>query len=71
MARGCYGCFGPREGANVDSLAQWYIDGPGTGGMAPPDVGRLFAGFNAWSPPFREPAGRAVQEAQPKADSDA
>jgi sulfhydrogenase subunit delta len=53
MARGCYGCFGPREGANVDSLARWFAEGPGTGGMAAPDVGRLFAGFTGASPVFR------------------
>jgi coenzyme F420-reducing hydrogenase gamma subunit len=53
MGRGCYGCFGPREGANVDSLARWYVDGPGTGGMAPQDVGRLFAGFTGGSAAFR------------------
>jgi coenzyme F420-reducing hydrogenase gamma subunit len=53
MGRGCYGCFGPREGANVESLASWYATGPGTGGMATADVGRLFAGFNGASPVFR------------------
>ena len=53
MGRGCYGCFGPREGANVDSLAGWFADGPGTGGMAAADVGRLFAGFTGASPSFR------------------
>ena len=53
MGRGCYGCFGPREGANVDSLAGWFADGPGTGGMTRADVGRLFAGFTGASPSFR------------------
>jgi sulfhydrogenase subunit delta len=53
MGRGCYGCFGPREGANVDGLARWYADGPALGGMAPADVGRLFAGFTGASPVFR------------------
>jgi coenzyme F420-reducing hydrogenase gamma subunit len=53
LGRGCYGCFGPREGANVDSLAGWYVDGPGTGGMAAQDVGRLFAGFTGGSASFR------------------
>jgi sulfhydrogenase subunit delta len=53
MGRGCYGCFGPREGANVESLASWYADGPGTGGMAAADVGRLFAGFTGAAPEFR------------------
>jgi coenzyme F420-reducing hydrogenase gamma subunit len=52
MGRGCYGCFGPREGANVDGLAEWYMHGPGTGGLAAPDVGRLFAGFTGASPTF-------------------
>jgi sulfhydrogenase subunit delta len=52
MGRGCYGCFGPREGANVDSLAGWYIDGP-DGPRDPADVGRLFAGFTGADPVFR------------------
>ena len=53
MGRGCYGCFGPREGANVESLASWFAEGPGTGGMAAADVGRLFAGFTGATPEFR------------------
>lgn len=53
MGRGCYGCFGPREGANVDSLATWFASGPATGGLAASDVGRLFAGFTGASPSFR------------------
>lgn len=53
MGRGCYGCFGPREGANVDGLAGWYADSPALGGLAPADVGRLFAGFTGASPAFR------------------
>lgn len=46
--RGCYGCFGPRESANASSLAEWLSDGRNAS-----DVGRLFAGFTAWSEPFR------------------
>jgi sulfhydrogenase subunit delta len=46
--RGCYGCFGPRESANTSSLAAWLSDGRSSA-----DVGRLFAGFTAWSGPFR------------------
>ena len=52
MGRGCYGCFGPREGANVDSLAAWYMDGP-AGPRTAQDVGRLFAGFTGASATFR------------------
>ncbi|MGZ6255905.1 MAG: NADH-quinone oxidoreductase subunit B family protein [Candidatus Limnocylindria bacterium] len=48
-ARGCYGCFGPREQANVKSLATAFIKG----GRIPADVGQLFAGFTAYSEPFR------------------
>jgi coenzyme F420-reducing hydrogenase gamma subunit len=46
--RGCYGCFGPRESANTASLATWFEDD-----RSAADVGRLFAGFTAWSEPFR------------------
>jgi coenzyme F420-reducing hydrogenase gamma subunit len=46
--RGCYGCFGPRESAHASSLAKWLSDGRSNS-----DVGRLFAGFTAWSEPFR------------------
>ena len=47
--RGCYGCFGPREGANATSLSRWFL----AAGREEPDVGRLFAGFTAWAEPFR------------------
>ena len=46
--RGCYGCFGPRESANAGALASWLGDG-----RSASDVARLFAGFTAWSEPFR------------------
>jgi coenzyme F420-reducing hydrogenase gamma subunit len=46
--RGCYGCFGPRESANTASLAGWF-----GATRAAPEVARLFAGFAAWSGPFR------------------
>jgi coenzyme F420-reducing hydrogenase gamma subunit len=70
MGRGCYGCFGPREGANVDSLAAWYVDGP-AGPRNPADVGRLFAGFTGASPVFREVTnrlgGRPLRQLRPAA----
>jgi coenzyme F420-reducing hydrogenase gamma subunit len=46
--RGCYGCFGPRESANTASLARWLSSRDDAA-----DVARLFAGFTAWSGPFR------------------
>lgn len=49
FGRGCYGCFGPREQANAASLARTFE----LGGRRATDVSRLFAGFTAWSAPFR------------------
>ncbi|HJW22813.1 MAG TPA: hypothetical protein VJ506_10325 [Candidatus Limnocylindrales bacterium] len=66
FGRGCYGCFGPREGANVDSLASgiaWH------GSLAQAEVGRLFAGFTGAAPPFRgvtdRLGGRPARELRP------
>jgi coenzyme F420-reducing hydrogenase gamma subunit len=66
FGRGCYGCFGPREGANVDSLAggiAWH------GGRTSAEVGRLFAGFNGAAAPFRaitdRLGGRPPRELRP------
>ncbi|HMK11190.1 MAG TPA: hypothetical protein VK461_06395 [Acidimicrobiales bacterium] len=52
--RGCYGCFGPMDSANVPALADLLR----ARGMADRDVTRVFRTFNAWSEPFRE-AGAA------------
>jgi sulfhydrogenase subunit delta len=49
FGRGCYGCFGPREQANAPALARTFA----LGGRNDEDVSRLFAGFTAWSTPFR------------------
>jgi coenzyme F420-reducing hydrogenase gamma subunit len=49
MGRGCYGCFGPKESANVKSLARRLT----ADGRSPTEVGRVFAGINSWSEPFR------------------
>ncbi len=51
MARGCYGCFGPRESANGGSLADWYATSLGLPDEA---VAAKFAGFTAWAPELRE-----------------
>ena len=48
IGRGCFGCFGPSEGANTDALAQRLLDS----GMAPVDASRLFATFYAGNPVF-------------------
>jgi coenzyme F420-reducing hydrogenase gamma subunit len=51
--RGCYGCFGPREQANVKGLADFL---QAKARLAPADIGRLFAGFSANAEPFRSAA---------------
>lgn len=49
-ARGCYGCYGPKETPNTGSLsAQWRQLGIGD-----QELIRAFRGFNAWAEPFRK-----------------
>jgi sulfhydrogenase subunit delta len=49
FARGCYGCFGPQDTPNTQSLAERLR----VHGMAEPDVRRFFRTFNAGAEPFR------------------
>jgi len=59
FGRGCYGCFGPREGANADALATAFVGGiGGAPGRPESEVGRLFAGFTGASPAFRSVTDR-------------
>jgi coenzyme F420-reducing hydrogenase gamma subunit len=51
MARGCYGCFGPRESANGPSLSDWFGDALG---LSDETVAAKFAGFTGWAPELRE-----------------
>lgn len=48
--RGCYGCFGPKESANTDSLAQRWKDH----GQTDEDIVRAFRSFNAYADVFRK-----------------
>ncbi len=48
--RGCFGCFGPCEGANTSALATQLRE-TGTDEF---EVARLFHTFNAWAPAFRD-----------------
>ena len=48
--RGCYGCFGPKERANVEALiADWRLHK----GVSEDQTHRLLHTFNAWAEPFR------------------
>jgi sulfhydrogenase subunit delta len=53
-ARGCYGCFGPKENPNTKSMADWFIEY----GSARDDVVRLFRNFNSGAPEFRSESER-------------
>jgi coenzyme F420-reducing hydrogenase gamma subunit len=56
-ARGCYGCFGPMETPNTNSLGVWWS----RLGVKEAEVARAFRGFNAWAEPFRQ-AGEAHEK---------
>jgi coenzyme F420-reducing hydrogenase gamma subunit len=48
--RGCYGCFGPKETPNTQSLSRWWS----FLGVTDEDTGLAFRGFNAYAEAFRE-----------------
>jgi sulfhydrogenase subunit delta len=47
--RGCYGCFGPRTGAN----AKGWSAAMRRAGRPPEEIWRMFAGFTGYAEPFR------------------
>jgi coenzyme F420-reducing hydrogenase gamma subunit len=49
--RGCYGCFGPKESPNTDSLSEWWLENTN---WQKSDLVRVFRGFNAYAEPFRK-----------------
>ncbi len=61
--RGCYGCFGPMERPNTDSLSSW-LEGLG---LDDEGVVTAFRSFNAWSEPFRIASDR-YDRATPEAE---
>jgi sulfhydrogenase subunit delta len=48
--RGCYGCFGPQETANTESLSGWWS----RLGVKQRDLVRAFRSFNGYAEPFRQ-----------------
>lgn len=52
FARGCYGCFGPKETPNTPALAARLAEN----GAARRDIGRLFSTYNTNAPAFRAEA---------------
>lgn len=49
--RGCYGCFGPMESPNTESLSTWFLV---RSGLAPQQLVPLYRSFNAAAPAFVE-----------------
>jgi coenzyme F420-reducing hydrogenase gamma subunit len=47
--RGCYGCYGPMESPDTESLAEWWQ----RLGVPDTELERAFHTFNAWAEPFR------------------
>ena len=45
-ARGCYGCFGPKETPNTPALSAWWSE---VGMFSEPDLVRAFRSFNAYA----------------------
>lgn len=62
--RGCFGCFGPSDTANIVSLDRHYE----AVGVPRADLHRLVHGINAWAAPFRTEADRL---AAPSGDGEA
>lgn len=54
--RGCYGCFGPQDSANTESLTRQLVDL----GMSDADIVRVYRTFNAGAPEFAA-ASEAVE----------
>ncbi|MER3416791.1 MAG: oxidoreductase [Gemmataceae bacterium] len=52
--RGCYGCYGPAQDAQVAALAGQLVKL----GMSPADIERSLHTFNAWAPEFRRVTAR-------------
>ena len=53
-ARGCYGCFGPKESPNTRSLTHWLAKL----GMDEQTLQRVYRTFNADAPEFRDESNR-------------
>lgn len=52
--RGCYGCYGPKETVNHDSLTRFYE----RAGSERPHLVRLLRSYNGYAPEFREASNR-------------
>lgn len=49
-ARGCFGCFGPKESPNIPSMVDAWLKA----GMTRAEITRVFSTFNVLAPPFQK-----------------
>lgn len=59
--RGCFGCFGPMESPNPDSLSPWLEQ---AGASAKKELARLYRGFSGYAEAFRVEADRLERESE-------
>jgi hypothetical protein len=52
--RGCYGCYGPSQQPNPQSLTDWLI----SSGKPPQQLVPLMRSYNGWAPEFRNESDR-------------
>jgi len=58
--RGCYGCFGPQDTVNSDSLGRAWL----RAGKQPDELRRVFHTFNAGAEPFAQAGSKYDQDNQ-------
>ncbi len=66
VGRGCFGCFGPSEGANTAALARRLRES----GLEPVDVSRLFATFYSGNSVFAEQSHTLADRVELRADAE-
>lgn len=59
--RGCYGCFGPKEDANVDGFGRFLHD---KNFLPLADIERLFHTYNTYAVPFRSVSAETLRNSQ-------
>ncbi len=62
VARGCYGCFGPQDSANMPGMTDRLL----ATGLPQADIVRLYRTFNAHAPAFRTESARLVEASSGK-----
>ncbi|MDN4473481.1 hypothetical protein [Demequina zhanjiangensis] len=61
--RGCYGCFGPQDSANTESLTRQLVEL----GMPADDIVRVYRTFNAGAPAFAAASDAVAADARDRA----